>query len=509
MRALLLLKQVAPDDYARLGTDIWRKWVPVVVGLHRDNDTRGRPDLDIILRDALARAPHEFIAAVRTIIRLEREEVRKPGNENSRAFFMILDQLPGCWNDARLIDAVSAELRDPDNTSDEYAVLLRALLAADVDSALDHALGVLAGANASTHARDIAIVEVLLRRAAKQSWPTIKAIMDADDGLARKLVARIASHFEFSTPFYKDFDEHDVADFYRLVTRLYPPSSGIERQFTGAWDTIGYLRDGLPRHLTTMGTETAVTLLDRLIAEYPQLTRLAYELTLAEKEMRLKTWSPPSPREVLALADDPSLKLVNSPADLGDILVEALAKYADALHGAQNPVRDLWDRQGGQKESYRPIDENGFTDVIARFLRTELGHKGVFANREVEVGRVPGAPVGRRTDILINAVRRRPGGETYDTISAVIETKGCWNRELFTALEAQLFRDYMVRLRAQAGIYLVGWFEADKWDRGDYRRANIPKMSVDEVKAELAKQAAALPAGIVVYPVVIKCRAPA
>jgi hypothetical protein len=273
--------------------------------------------------------------------------------------------------------------------------------------------------------------------------------------------------------------------------------------------TNNNLRDGLPRHLTTMGTETAVTLLNRLIAEYPQLTGLAHELTLAEKEMRLKTWSPPSPSEVLTLADDPSLKLVNSPADLGDILVEALAKYEEGLHGAQNPVRDLWDRQAGQKESYRPIDENGFTDVIARLLRTELGHKGVFANREVEVGRVPGAPVGRRTDILVNAVRRRPGGETYDTISAVIETKGCWNGELSTALEAQLFRDYMVRLRAQAGIYLIGWFEVNKWDRGDYRRANVPKMSVDDVKAQLAKQAAALPAGIVVHPVVIECRAPA
>lgn len=509
LRALLLLKQVAPDDYAQLGIDVWRKWAPVVVGLHRDNETKGKPDLDVILRDALARAPDEFIAAVRTIIQLEREEVRKPGNQNGRAFFMILDQLPGCWDDTRLIDAISEELRGPANTPDEYAVLLRALLAANVDAALDHALGLLGVANASTHARDIAIVDVLLRHAAKRSWPQIKAIMDADDELARKLIARIASHFEFGTPFYRNFSEHDVVDFYRLVTRLYPPSSGVERQFTGAWDSIGYLRDGLPRHLTTMGTPTAVTLLNRLIAEYPQLTRLAYELTLAEKEMRLKTWTPPSAREVLALADDPSLKLVNSPADLGDILVEALAKYADALHGAQTPVRDLWDRQAGQKESYRPIDENGFTDVIARFLRTELGHKGVFANREVEVGRVPGAPVGRRTDILINAVRRRPGGESYDTISAVIETKGCWNGELFTALEAQLFRDYMVRLRAQAGIYLIGWFEVDNWDGGDYRRANVPKMSVDDVKAQLAKQAAALPAGIVVHPVVIECRAPA
>jgi hypothetical protein len=49
----------------------------------------------------------------------------------------------------------------------------------------------------------------------------------------------------------------------------------------------------------------------------------------------------------------------------------------------------------------------------------------------------------------------------------------------------------MVRLRAQ----WASRFAADKRDGGDYRRANVP-MSVDDVKAELAKQAAALPAGI-------------
>jgi hypothetical protein len=63
----------------------------------------------------------------------------------------------------------------------------------------------------------------------------------------------------------------------------------------------------------------------------------------------------------------------------------------------------------------------------------------------------------QRTDILVNAVRRPPGGELFDPLAVVIETKGCWNNELFTALEAQLFRDYMIGLRAQAAfIWLAG-----------------------------------------------------
>ncbi|WP_315750683.1 MULTISPECIES: hypothetical protein [unclassified Bradyrhizobium] len=404
-----------------------------------------------------------------------------------------------------------AELRHPDNAPAEYAALLNALLEAGVDSALDHSLALLAGADATTRERDVAVAEVLLRRAPARAWPTVKALMEADDELARTMVGLLATHFDFGTPFYRHFDECGVAALYRLVARHYPPAEkGEERRhgFMSAWDSIAYLRDGLPRHLSTMGTELAVRLLNELIAEHPQLTQLAYDLTLAERAMRLKAWSPPTPREVLAFADNPFLKLVNSAVDLGAILVEALTKYADTLHGAQTPVRDLWDRQGGKKEVYRPIDENGFTDVIARFLRTELGAKGVFANREVEVGRIPGAPVGRRTDILVNAVRRKSNGEAYDALTAVIETKGCWNGELFTAIDEQLFRDYMVRLRSQTGIYLVGWFETDKWDTTDYRRGQLPKMTVQDVRAELEKQAASLPDDIVIHPIVIECRAP-
>jgi hypothetical protein len=101
---------------------------------------------------------------------------------------------------------------------------------------------------------------------------------------------------------------------------------------------------------------------------------------------------------VLALADKPILKLVTSPADLHEILVAALEKFAQALHGAQTPVMDLWDRQQS-KDIFRPKEETAISDVVTRFLRAELGAAGVVANREVEIGRAPGAPVGERTDV--------------------------------------------------------------------------------------------------------------
>jgi hypothetical protein len=42
----------------------------------------------------------------------------------------------------------------------------------------------------------------------------------------------------------------------------------------------------------------------------------------------------------------------------------------------------------------------------------------------------------------------------FNTITAVIETKGCWNRELRTAMKTQLVDDYLVRLcRARWNLF--------------------------------------------------------
>jgi hypothetical protein len=267
------------------------------------------------------------------------------------------------------------------------------------------------------------------------------------------------------------------------------------------------LRDGAVRCLAAMGTEEAVRALMRLVAERPDIPLLPFELSRSELEMRLKTWSPLNTKEIFVLTDHPGTRLITSADDLLDVLAEALGKFAAELHGAQTPVRGLWDRQGST-QFYRPIDENGLSDLITRYLRQELKGKGIFANREVEVTRRPGAPVGQRTDILVNTVRHGADGQPFDPLSAVIEVKGCWNRDLFTALDAQLIRDYMVDLRAPVGIYLVGWFDNAQWDNTDYRLGQVPKATITEVQVQLDQQAAAAPDAFRARAVVLAIRAP-
>jgi hypothetical protein len=88
------------------------------------------------LLDAIDRAPVEFIAAISTIIRSERDEVRQPGNEQMTTFFSVLDNLSGCWRNDALRDAILAELRNPENTPSEYAVLLERITVEDEDKVI-------------------------------------------------------------------------------------------------------------------------------------------------------------------------------------------------------------------------------------------------------------------------------------------------------------------------------------------------------------------------------------
>lgn len=507
VRAFILLRQESPDGYAAIQQAAWEKWAPVIVGLRlqladdRSGETRG------LLRDALTKAPEVFVSAVRKMLHMEKAQARASLDAQALSVahpFLVLRDLEDCRDDEGLKVALFDEMQASDLRPAEYAALVDVLLKAGYRPAIEDAVARIDRLDEST----IAIADVLLRRAPAAVWPLFWPKMLANDALARAVLTQAAGSFYHSPAFYAGIGADAIADLYLLMVRLFPPEAdpGPASGFVGPLQMVTSLRDGAVRCLAAMGTEAAVRALRRLVAERPDIPLLPFELSRGELEMRLKTWSPLTTREIFALSDRPSARLVTSAADLLEILVEALAKFATELHGAQTPVRDLWDRQGST-QIYRPIDENGLSDVIARYLRQELGRTGIFANREVEVTRRPGAPVGQRTDILVNTVRRGPDGQPFDPIAAVIEVKGCWNPELFTALEDQLVRDYMVRLGAPVGIYLVGWFDNAQWDNTEYRRKQVPKATIGEVQGRLDQQAAAAPEGFQVRAVVLDIRA--
>jgi len=77
-----------------------------------------------------------------------------------------------------------------------------------------------------------------------------------------------------------------------------------------------------------------------------------------------------------------------------------------------------------------------------------------------------------------------------------------------TAMETQLRDDYLTRLGAPVGVYLVGWFDKSKWDESDNRRAKSPSWDVADAQQRLDAVAARLSTGFDIRAVVLDCHAP-
>ena len=507
VRAFILLRQEAPDGYAAIPQATWEKWTPVIVGLRLSlsDDASGEPRR--LLRDALIKAPTIFVSAVRKMLRMEKAQARASSDAQATSVahpFSFLRDLEDCWDNEDLKAALFDEMLELDLRPAEHSALMDALLKAEYGPAIDDAIARIDLLDEST----VEIADVLLRRASGPVWPLLWPKLLANDALARAVLTKAAGGFYHSPAFYVGIGADEIADLYLLMVRLFPPEAdpGPASGFVGPLQMVSSFRDGAVRFLAAMGTDAAVRALRHLVAEKPDIPLLPFELSRGELEMRLKTWSPLTTREIFALTDRPDARLVTSADDLMDVLLDTLTKFGAELHGAQTPVRGLWDRQ--PDKTWRPIEEDGLSDAVAIYLRRELASAGIFANREVEVVRKVGAPVGRRTDILINTNRRTEDGRLFDPISAVIETKGCWNSELYTAIDVQLVGDYMVNLRAPVGIYLVGWFDNAQWDNNDYRRGQVPKVTIAEVQDRLDQQAAASPDGFHVKAIVLNIKVP-
>lgn len=173
-----------------------------------------------------------------------------------------------------------------------------------------------------------------------------------------------------------------------------------------------------------------------------------------------------------------------------EVLIESLKRLEAKLQGETPAAIDLWDET--KKNVYKPKDENGFSDYVKRHLNEDLKERGVIVNREVEIRRGEGPRQGKRTDIHVDAVIRSEQNEVYDSITIIIEVKGCWHPDLNHAMKTQLVDRYLKDNHCQYGFYLVGWFNCVQWDDNDNRKQKSPKISIYEARKQFGTQAAGL-----------------
>jgi hypothetical protein len=511
-RALLLLREREKGVYDLLPNGVWQKWAPVVLAVQTEIGTEEGERHQEVMAEAVSAAPEQFCQTVKALIdgaRAEAKQRKSTVLHLESIPFLFLQRIEKCWVNQSLKNLVFKEMKLSKNSPAQFGALLEPLLEADFEPARSYAIQVLTDRRPRRRRYVLAAAELLASHCPQHSWSNIWAIVVADERFGKDLLLRLGNHRGFEQSPFSGLSEAQLGDLYIWIEQKFPRASdpvhqGGEVHGVGPRERVAHMRDNLLRHLVSLGTVEAVQAVRTAAGMLPDLTWLPLQVRDAENVMRMKTWQPLTAEEVRRITASKRGVMIQSATDLLGVLIEALQKFEFELHGSQTPVMGLWDRQADG--TFRPVDEDRLSDQVKLFLERELVNQGIVVNREVEVGRVVGAPVGKRTDVKIDAVRKAEDGRGYDTITAVIETKGCWNVGLFTAMDTQLHKDYLVRLGAPVGIYLVGWYDKPKWDDTDYRKKAV-KEELEVTRSRLDAQAGAVPAPFHVRAVILDCHA--
>ncbi|MFD6548537.1 hypothetical protein [Streptomyces sp. NPDC058398] len=358
--------------------------------------------------------------------------------------------------------------------------------------------------------RWIAAVHTLMSFAdLPQSWPYVRRAFDEPD-VCRDVIDRVAADPGRAHTWpagVAALNEADLADLYvRLCGReeLHRPrpehEPGVAYRITSE-ENLHDLADALPQLIADRGTQQAADHLNRLATStlrYPaRLRRLARHTA----RQAARQHSEPLPAHQLRkLAVDHSLRVISDEAQLLNVVMEALDRVQESLSGPNGMAILLWNRAaaGGGSPMW-PMWEEDFSDLVMGLLKIHLAGRRIILNREVQVDR-PGAG-GGRTDIHVQAADPAHDAEPF---TVVIECKGCWNRELPTALTEQLVDRYLRRPRT-AGIFLIGFFDCDLWDPQQRPRCSPghTRQQIEHEQQQLARQQHAT-----VHARVLDCRPP-
>jgi predicted NACHT family NTPase len=479
-RALRLLLQEAPDFLSGIPSDVWKKWAPITLAYGITGGKEDEEDQQKLINMAYKHAPGEIIYTLVVLVDKEDKELGE---------IYIIRKVEGCW-DERLANALLAKVKDNKLKPGSIGSLLSILLDHNVKEAKKFAescVPLLPPSGVDERSRAI-IASVLMAHAEDAGWSVVWPGIQQDIEFGREMISMVAHRYHrLESKFEERLTEEHLADLFIWLVHQYPHSEDPKHEgayTVGPRDSIAHFRDGILENLKQRGTQKACEEIQRTIIELPELTWLKWTLTQARAITRRRTWNPPRTEDIMKMANNQQLRLVQNGDQLLDALIESLKRLEAKLQGETPASRDIWDRVGNKV--FRPIEENEFSDYIKRHLDEDLKQRGVIVNREVRIHR------GERTDIHVDALMLDPHEELYDTITVIIEVKGCWNPGLDVAMENQLVNCYLKDNRCQYGLYLVGWFNCDQWDDNDYRRKQAKKLSKDQAQGKFDTQAISL-----------------
>lgn len=489
-KALRLLWQEAPGFVFTISVDVWKKWAPFILDYSSSSGSKKEEPDYHLLKMAYQHAPTEIINTLILLINQENKQYTQ---------IFITRKVNAYWDD-NLEDALLTKVKDEKLKLKSLSCLLEYLLAHKVKEAGRFAkslVGLPPPFSGYRRAKAIVAAWTLINHAEDAGWSVVWPAIQRDYKFGRKVV-EVASYYDSeAVNVGQALSENQLANLYIWLVHQYPYTEDLKHEgfySPGSRDNIAEWRDSVLRHLQERGTPQACEEIQGIINKLPELDWLQRVLLDAQILVRRRTWVLPQPSDILKLVSNQQAHLVQSENQLLDVLVESLGRLETKLQDETPAAIFLWDQI--RPGVYRPKDENTFSEYVKLHLGEDLKQRGIIANREVEIRRRQGpkgvAAPGERTDIQVNAVVRKPNGQVYDSVTVIIEVKGCWNHELDDAMESQLLNRYLKDNSCQHGLYLVGWFNCEQWDSSDTRKKKAIKLSLEKARERFEAQATEL-----------------
>ncbi|APX91761.1 hypothetical protein BWR19_01715 [Halomonas sp. 1513] len=214
--------------------------------------------------------------------------------------------------------------------------------------------------------------------------------------------------------------------------------------------------------------DVAVPVLDRLLAN-PRFSDLHTDLkSIHASQVRnkaLRNFEPPTPQEIVNRLDRDAVVTVEG---LRQLVIQELQDFQKAIDGGEFNSADSFYEKGER------LGEVRSTEIIAERLNLRLEPQGISVTPEHQL------KSAKRSDFTAT---KMIGGKRR---LLVIEVKGQWHDDLYTAASAQLHERYSIHPDAeQQGIFLAIWFGRDEKVTG---RKKHGIGSAQELKSNIEKK---------------------
>ena len=265
---------------------------------------------------------------------IDKENISDPGH------ISIHRKVESCW-DRRLAMALMSKTRDENLKPENMGVLLETLIDHGVQDAESFAKSFLSTPVASEsdkQSKAVVAARVLVMHSKDAGWSIVWPAILSSAELGKEIVIIVAQREGWGrrTGIWEKLDEDQLSELYIWLSRQYPQSEDPQRDGTGAVsprESMAHWRDAILENLKYKGTLRACDAIRRIQKQLPELTWLKWTLFDAEAVARRLTWVPLKPTDVLKLASDREVRLVQNGDQLLDAIIESLSRLEIKLQG--------------------------------------------------------------------------------------------------------------------------------------------------------------------------------